>query len=498
MARFLPRRLTSSVCPISEQVLQNPIPFDAIPGPSGRYRLPYIGHVFHFKPFGDHLSSTLTDLLRYFRRQYGPVVRQRMGAQWLVFLFDPADIQQLLFQYEKYPLRPTPHLMCAYARRNNTPLSMAFQNNQEWIEARRPVQELILKPAAVSKYFREVVDITEEFLKHRAKGSRHFEDTQMELTRLTMENSGMFCLNRRLGILTKDNPELLAGVQGVHSLLGQSFDCLPVYSLFPTKFYRDFEKVYTTVRLATRESLAQISEAMTLKPGEPCLKDLTFTQQLMLDSRMSRDLVESTVTDMFIAGADVTANVLSFILFHLAKNPNVQKTLFEEINQRCKNNQMNESTFANMPYLKACIKESLRLVPPLRDGVRRQVEMDTVVAGYHIPKGTTLVFCNSVISSDENFFPDPLAYRPERWMRGSPLRRTIHPFAVLPFGFGRRNCIGQRFAELQMHIFIVKLLQRYSVSLESSDEKLPFHYTIFATPSRKFSVLLQKRKNRNV
>lgn len=54
--------------------------------------------------------------------------------------------------------------------------------------------------------------------------------------------------------------------------------------------------------------------------------------------------------------------MLSFILFHLAKNPNVQKTLFEEINQRCKNNQMNESTFANMPYLKACIKESLRFV----------------------------------------------------------------------------------------------------------------------------------------
>lgn len=46
--------------------------------------------------------------------------------------------------------------------------------------------------------------------------------------------------------------------------------------------------------------------------------------------------------------------------------------------------------------------------------------------------------------------------------------------------------------------FVFQLLQRYSVSLESSDEKLPFHYTIFATPSRKFSVLLQKRKNRNV
>lgn len=223
------------------------------------------------------------------------------------------------------------------------------------------------------------------------------------------------------------------------------------------------------------------------------VKDFTFMEQLLLDPRMSRDVVESALKDMFIAGADITANVLSFVLYHLAKNPTAQDRLYTEIRQRCKDSELNESMFANMPYLKACIKESLRLVPPVRDGIRREIERDTVVAGFTIPSGTTLVLCNSVISSDEDHFPDPLAYIPERWLRNTETRGTMHPFAVLPFGFGRRNCVGKRIAELQMHVFIVKLLQRYSLSLADPEEELSYHYLLFATPSRKFSILLQNR-----
>lgn len=213
---------------------------------------------------------------------------------------------------------------------------------------------------------------------------------------------------------------------------------------------------------------------------------------------MSRDVVESAITDMFIAGADITANVLSFVLYHLAKNPTAQDRLYTEIRQQCGDGELNESMFANMPYLKACIKESLRLVPPVRDGIRRQVDSETVVAGYTIPGGTTLVLCNSVISSDEDHFPDPQDYIPERWLRKPGTRATMHPFAVLPFGFGRRNCVGKRIAEMQMHVFLVKLLQRYSLSLADPEEELSYHYMLFATPSRKFSILLQDRLQRRL
>ncbi|XP_048752989.2 probable cytochrome P450 49a1 [Ostrea edulis] len=482
----------SSSCHVSDQGVKNSKPFSAIPGPSGRYSIPYLGQALHFQPFGRYLPSTFTDYLRGLRHQYGPVVRQRAGMQWMVFLFNPDDIQRVLFQYEKYPIRPTSHLMHAYSKRRNIPLSMAFQNKAKWVKARKPVQELILKPNAVPRYFSELMDIAEDFMVKRIEGSNQLGDTLQELTRLTMENSAMFCFNTRLDSFSHDHHELLSNILDVHDYLGQSFIRLPWYRLFPTRFYLEFEKAYDNVRHTAQQSLSEYLERKS-KQQKISFQDFTFLEKLVSDPRMPRDSVESAITDMFIAGTDVTANTLSFVLYHLAKNPLVQDRLYDEIKQCCVHGEITASTLANMPYLKACIKESLRLVPPLRDGIRRYVEKDTVVAGYDIPRGTTLVFCNSVISNDKAYFPEPLAYKPERWLRSSPLRSNFHPFAILPYGFGRRNCVGQRFADLQMHILIVKLLQKYSLRLPVADGELPYTYTIFATPSRKFSVLLDKR-----
>ncbi|XP_062583102.1 probable cytochrome P450 49a1 [Saccostrea cucullata] len=495
MVYSVPIRLLSSSCLVPEQALKKVRPFNEIPGPSGRYNMPFIGQVFHYVPFGQYLPSTFTDFLCDLRCQYGPIVRQRAGMHWMVFLFNPDDIQHIMFHYEKYPLRPTSHLMYSYAKRNNIPLSMAFQNKEKWVAARKPIQEVILKPCVVSKYFSEFTDIVDDFLMRRIGRDNRISDVLEELTRLTMENSGILCFNRRLGSFSLDQQELLSNIKDVHAYLGQSFDIFPWYRLFPTNFYLDFEKAYDTVRNTTRESLHGCLETINFKRRmlSTGLNNVTFLEKLLLDNRMSHDSVESAITDMFIAGTDATANALSFVLYHLAKNPLVQDRLCEEITRCCTQDLICESSFADMPYLKACIKESLRLVPPLRDGVRRHVEKDTVVAGFHIPKGTTLVFCNSVISSDENYFPEAHKYKPERWLRNSPLRSSIHPFAVLPYGFGRRNCIGQRFAELQMRIFIVKLLQEFSVSLAEKDEHLPYIYTIFAAPSKKFSLQLERR-----
>ncbi|XP_061189933.1 probable cytochrome P450 49a1 [Saccostrea echinata] len=498
MVYSVPSRLFSSPCHVPEQSLKKVRPFDEIPGPSGRYSIPFIGQVFHYEPFGQYLPSTFTDFLRDLHCQYGQIVRQRAGMDWMVFLFNPVDIQQIMFHYEKYPLRPTPHLMYSYAKRKNVPLSMAFLNKEKWVEARKPIQEVILKPYVVSKYFSEFTDIVDDFLMCRIDRDNRIADVLEELTRLTMENSGILCFNRRLGSFSHDRQELLSNIKDVHAYLGQSFDIFPWYCLFPTNFYLDFERAYDTVRNTTRQSLNECLETINFKRGmiSRGLQDFTFLEKLILDHRMTHDSVESAITDMFIAGTDATANALSFVLYHLAKNPLVQDRLYEEITRCCTNGLICESSFADMPYLKACIKESLRLVPPLRDGVRRHVEKDTVVAGFHIPKGTTLVFCNSIISSDKNYFPEAHEYKPERWLRNSPLRRNIHPFAVLPYGFGRRNCIGQRFADLQMRIFIVKLLQNFSLSLAEKEEQLPYKYTIFAAPSKKFSLQLEKRIKR--
>lgn len=68
--------------------------------------------------------------------------------------------------------------------------------------------------------------------------------------------------------------------------------------------------------------------------------------------------------------------------------------------------------------------------------------------------------CHSLLSMDSMYFSRPKEYIPERWVRGSPefvLYKSMHPYAYMPFGYGVRACIGQRFAEMDLNMLILKV-----------------------------------------
>lgn len=125
-----------------------------------------------------------------------------------------------------------------------------------------------------------------------------------------------------------------------------------------------------------------------------------------------------------------------------------------------------------MPYLRACIKETLRMYPVVI-GNGRNLQSDAVIAGYHVPKGTHVIFPHLVVSNSERYFPEPQRFVPERWIKRTDdsvadaqcphAGQKIHPFVSLPFGYGRRMCIGRRFAENELHILVAKLVRRYQI-----------------------------------
>uniref|UniRef100_A0A1B6KMR5 Cytochrome P450 n=1 Tax=Graphocephala atropunctata TaxID=36148 RepID=A0A1B6KMR5_9HEMI len=113
-----------------------------------------------------------------------------------------------------------------------------------------------------------------------------------------------------------------------------------------------------------------------------------------------------------------------------------------------------------MLYLRAVIKETLRMYPVVI-GNGRCMTRDSVVAGYQIPKGTQVVFQHYVISNSERYFAEPSKFLPERWLKAN--REQHHPFASLPFGYGRRMCLGRRFADLEIQTIIAKVIQAFSI-----------------------------------
>jgi cytochrome P450 len=106
--------------------------------------------------------------------------------------------------------------------------------------------------------------------------------------------------------------------------------------------------------------------------------------------------------------------------------------------------------------------DSDRLLPAVA-GMNRLTQVPLVLAGYQIPARTrTRVGVPGIVNQlSERHYPRPRELRPERWLRGCPAHHTDHPFAHIPFSHGPRMCIGRRFAELEVQVLTVRVLQRF-------------------------------------
>ncbi|KAG5674551.1 hypothetical protein PVAND_004509 [Polypedilum vanderplanki] len=171
--------------------------------------------------------------------------------------------------------------------------------------------------------------------------------------------------------------------------------------------------------------------------------------------------------DLMLVGVDTTSVAISSTMYQLSQNQNKQQKLFEELskNLATKTSEITPDTLENIPYLRACIKETLRMYPVVL-GNGRSLQSDAIICGYNIPKGTHVIFPHYVLSNKENYFPDPDKFIPERWIKnGKDSQKDIHRFVSLPFGYGRRTCLGRRFAEAEMVILLSKASsKRESVS----------------------------------
>ncbi|GBO18931.1 Cytochrome P450 4V2 [Araneus ventricosus] len=125
----------------------------------------------------------------------------------------------------------------------------------------------------------------------------------------------------------------------------------------------------------------------------------------------------------------------------------------------------------NLKYLDCVIKETLRLYPPVPI-LARYINNDTEICGYQIPKGTTCLVFPHVLHRDEKVFPNPEAFKPDRFLPENSITR--HPYAYIPFSAGPRNCIGHKLVLMELLTVTSTILRRYTVeSLDHRDKVLP-------------------------
>ena len=190
-------------------------------------------------------------------------------------------------------------------------------------------------------------------------------------------------------------------------------------------------------------------------------QDKSVLEKLMERAGPKSQIPVVMAMDAIMAGIDTTGSTLAFLLYDLAVNPDHQEKLYNEIVEVVgERGRVTEARLKKLSHLKACFQESQRMKPAVST-IARVTQQDMVLGGYQVPRGKVALIMMSHTMMQEDNFDNSRLFQPERWLRGSPTYHNAHPFAALPFGFGPRMCIGRRFAELEVFIVVIKLLQKF-------------------------------------
>ncbi|KAK6148276.1 hypothetical protein DH2020_019188 [Rehmannia glutinosa] len=196
--------------------------------------------------------------------------------------------------------------------------------------------------------------------------------------------------------------------------------------------------------------------------------------------------------DMFAAGTDTTCSALEWAIAELIKNPRVMKILQNEVREVDKRKEeIGEDDVEKMPYLKAVIKESLRLHSPVPLLIPRESTQDTKIMGYDISAGTRVVINAWAIARDPSLWENPEDFIPERFLGSSIDFRGLH-FELVPFGSGRRGCPGIAFAMAVDELALAKLVHTFNFALPNGgrEEDLNMSETTGITVHKKFPLLV--------
>ncbi|KAF7283082.1 hypothetical protein GWI33_001488 [Rhynchophorus ferrugineus] len=440
-------------------------PFSSIPGPKP---LPILGNVWRFFPgIGEYHNIELVNWYKGMKEKYGDIVYFSgiPGKKPSVLCFNPDDTETIFRNEGTWPIRYGLNSYIYYQQKMRHDVFQGIggvlsTQGEKWFENRSVVNKILMQPRTVDLY----VDNPDNMMPN---------DFQNEIFKWTMESMALITYNKRIGVLNrnlqKDSQEQRF-INSVLSLFDLSYklDILP--SLWPYISTPNWRKFVKAMDFLTELNQKYIQEC--LDSSDPSIPD---HDKSVLEKLIEKDrrIAITMVNDMMIAGIDTTGKTIAAVLYYLAKNPGKQEKLRQELKTYLpeKSSPVNKDLTRASPYLKAVIKEAMRL-SPIAIGILRTSVKDMVLNGYQIPKGTEVISINILPSRDDKYFMDANEFIPERWLRSTTdeySSKNVHPFASFPFGLGPRSCVGKRLANMELQVGVAKIIRNFQFSWPHPD-----------------------------
>ncbi|CAG9799187.1 unnamed protein product [Chironomus riparius] len=480
-------------------------PFHEIPGPK---ELPGIGNSWRFAPIiGQHKIEQLDKVMLQLHEVYGNIVKVSglIGHPDLLFVFDGDEIRNTFRREEVLPHRPAMPSLHHYKEVLHKDFfgdcpGVIGVHGKKWDNFRARVQQVMLQANAAKKYISPLNEIADDFLDHLEvildEKSELPGKFLPELYKWALESVCRVALDTRLGCLSQNsNPESKKIIAAINTFFWRVAEVelrLPIWRFYKTKSYKEYTGALDIFRDLCMKHISVAMRKINMEK-EVNLEHVSLLENILKETK-SEKIATVLALDLMLVGVDTTSVAITSIMLQLSQNPDKQDKLYEELVKvlPAYNSQIKPETLEHLPFLKACIKEALRMYPVVL-GNGRSLQSDATICGYNVPKGTHVIFPHYVLSNKEEYFPEPYRFIPERWMKNvKESQKDIHRFISLPFGYGRRTCLGRRFAEAEMAILISKIFRKYNVRYNYG----PMTYKVSPTyiPNKPLKFQLTKRE----
>ncbi|XP_031259423.1 cytochrome P450 93A3-like [Pistacia vera] len=449
--------------------------------PPSPLALPIIGHLHLLGPLPHQALHKLST-------SYGPLIHIRLGSVRCVVASSPEIAREIIKNYDT----------CLCGRPKSIAINYLSYGLDGFLFADYGPYWRFLKKLCVSDLLGGRT--LNRFLPVRSEEVRRFINFMLRkaneseavnvggaLTRLTNNVISRMTMSQKCSNNEEEDDEVRKLVKAVFELIGKMN--LADFIWFCKKLdLQGFEKKAKEVRDKFDSMMERIikehEEARRIKretggdDEDDAVKDfldilLEVAEDESSEIKLSRENIKSFILEIFSAGTDTSASTMEWALAELINHPDAMKKAREEIDLVVGRSRLvEESDIANLPYLQAIVKETMRLHPNGPLIMRESIENCTI-QGYEIPAKTRLFINVWAIGRDPNHWENPLEFRPERFL-GEDEKKQLdvrgQHFQLLPFGGGRRACPGMSLALCMIHKAVAAMIQCFEWKLSDSGE----------------------------
>jgi cytochrome P450 len=413
-------------------------------------------------------------------REYGPLASFRIGPKRVFLASGHNLIEQVLVTDAR-------HYIKHFGARAFKPVlgnGLVTSEGAFWHRQRKLVQPAFLK-ARVQSYVPAMVELTNQMLNAWTSGKRVQIDFEFE------------ALTSKIALKTLFDLDDHGDRERFDGVLKLAFD------LMNARLRRIIKLplwVPTPANLRLQRAIAELDRTVQgfiasgrsrHHHGNDLLSRLLLAQHEDGRPMSDRQLRDEAMT-LYLAGHETTALTLAWSWYLLSQHRRVEEKLVSEWQRVLRGVTPTAQHLQRLPYTAAVIAESMRLFPPVYV-IGREATTELELGGYRVKPGYTVLMSQWVNHRDQNFFPDPEEFRPERWQDG--LAKRLPKFAYYPFGGGQRICVGSTFALIEATIILAAVGQHYRFTVDP-DAVIDVKPQITLLPANGIPATLECRSSR--